>query len=193
MGFGRKQFGWSAMALAAMASMAVIGCGGSESGSVSQGSSSSSGGDVAAVPAVGPAVTPPVAVASTSDQGTVPVKVLRDSLPPEVSGYATEDPVVRGSVVEVYAEGSPDVTGVTLWDGLGKRQAMTFDPGANLWRTYYRVPLKTSSDRIALSVTATTHAQRWRRVWVFLKLESTAFIDSTHSWQGEEGEAGDGC
>lgn len=189
MGFGRKQFGWAAMALAAMASVAVIGCGSSESGSVSQRSSSSSGGgEVAAVPAVGPAVPPPVTVASTHDQQSVPVKVLRDSLPPEVSGYATEDPVARGSVVEVYAEGSPDVTGVTLWDGLGKRQAMTFDPGANLWRTYYRVPLKTSSDRIALSVTATTHAQRWRRVWVFLKLESTAPVDSLDA----ELE-GDGC
>jgi hypothetical protein len=40
------------------------------------------------------------------------------------------------------------------------------------WRVYYRVPMKVTGDRVALSVTAKNGVNQWKRVWVFPKVVS---------------------
>ena len=37
--------------------------------------------------------------------------------------------------------------------------------------TFYRVPIRTRTERVGLSVTASTNSNRWRRVWVFMNVE----------------------
>ncbi len=97
--------------------------------------------------------------------------ISQDSLPPEVAASTVETPVPAGTIIEVTAEGSSDVTGMNLTDGVGKTQPMTYDSATDLWRALYRVPLRTSTDRIGLAVTAKNGANRWRRVWVFLDVQ----------------------
>lgn len=90
-----------------------------------------------------------------------------DSLPPDVAVTVSETSVEPGQTVEIEAQGSTDVTGMALWDGLHDKQAFVYDSGRKLWLAQYRVPLQTS-ERVALSVTARNESHRWRRVWVFL-------------------------
>ena len=93
-----------------------------------------------------------------------------DSLPPEVAASVVDTLVVPGAAVEIAAETSIDATELTLWDGIGKRQPFVYDEQGKQWRAFYRVPLK-SAERVGLSVTAKNDAHRWRRVWVFLRLQ----------------------
>lgn len=99
-----------------------------------------------------------------------PVTVTADSLPPEIAAFVEDTLVTPGQVVTIDAEASLDVTEVVLTDDLGHRQAMHFDDGAGLWRTYYRVPLRVRSERMGFSITARNGAQRWHRVWIFLRI-----------------------
>ena len=92
-----------------------------------------------------------------------------DSLPPEVSASVQDSVVTPGAAVEITAEASIDATDLVLWDGIGKRQSFVYDLKGKLWRTYYRVPIK-SANRLALSVTAKSQGGRWRRVWVFVNV-----------------------
>jgi hypothetical protein len=94
-----------------------------------------------------------------------------DSLPPDVAASVTNTLVQPGEIIEVAAQGSSDVAEINLSDGLGKTQPMTYDTTAGLWRVYYRVPLRTTTDRLGLSVTAKNSLDRWRRVWIFLTVE----------------------
>ena len=89
------------------------------------------------------------------------------SEPPDVVASIADSLVAPGGVVTVIATGSPDVVSMTLADGIGREKALTYDSGANVWRTTYRVPLKASSERIGFSITARNAQQQWRRVWLF--------------------------
>jgi len=93
-----------------------------------------------------------------------------DSLPPEVSASVQDSVVTPGAAVEITAEASIDATDLVLWDGIGKRQSFVYDLKGKVWRTYYRVPMK-SANRLALSVTAKAQGGRWRRVWVFVNVQ----------------------
>jgi len=93
-----------------------------------------------------------------------------DSLPPEVSASVQDTLVTPGAAVEITAEASIDATELVLWDGIGRRQSFVYDVQGKVWRTYYRVPMK-SANRLALSVTAKAQSGRWRRVWVFLDVQ----------------------
>jgi hypothetical protein len=115
-----------------------------------------------------PAIT--ASAPGAPEQGT---SNTEEGLPPDVAAAAPDSLTVPGSVVVITALGSADVTSVTLNDGAGEKTPFTYDLESNLWRVSYRVPVQVTADRIGLSVTATTDANRWKRVWVFLKLRDT--------------------
>ena len=94
-----------------------------------------------------------------------------DSMPPEVSASVRDSSVVPGMVVEITAQGTPDVAKMVLSDGIGRRQTFAYDSTSKVWRTFYRVPIRTRTERVGLSVTASTSSNRWRRVWVFMNME----------------------
>jgi hypothetical protein len=96
---------------------------------------------------------------------------LGDSLPPDVTAFAPDSLVVPGGVVEITAQASADVTAMTLTDRLGQKHPFTYDSEAKAWRVYYRVPIQTNTEQLGLSITATNGANRWKRVWVFLKTQ----------------------
>ena len=112
-----------------------------------------------------------LATAAPGSQQNVPtgedVVAVGDSLPPDVSASVADTLVIPGSIIDLTAEGSPDVVQVTLADGIGRRQAFSFDAGTNLWHASYRVPVK-MPERLGLSITAKNAQGRWRRVWVFV-------------------------
>jgi hypothetical protein len=141
--------------------------------------------EVAAVPTTQPAAETASAVVTVASH-TPPQSPERDdalspdSLPPEVIASVSDTLVTPGSVIEISAEASVDATDLSLWDGFGKRQPLTYDEAGKVWRTIYRVPLK-SADRLGLSVTAKNGTGRWRRVWVFLHADRGTSVpaDST--------------
>jgi hypothetical protein len=92
---------------------------------------------------------------------------LGDAPPPEVTASVADTLVIPGTIIDITAEGSPDVIEVTLSDGIGRKQAFTYDAGSALWHTSYRVPMRVP-ERLGLSVTAKNSLSRWRRVWVFV-------------------------
>lgn len=133
-------------------------------------SGSSGGGQVAAS-----AASVPVREANSEALAAASV----DSLPPDVAATVTETQVFAGASVEITAQGSPDVVGVTLGDRSGGHSPFAYDSSADLWRVAYRVPVKPGADRVALSVTARNASGRWRRVWVFLNIEREAAATDT--------------
>ena len=92
------------------------------------------------------------------------------TLPPEIVANVADSLVVPGSIVEITAEGSSDVTEITLSDGRGQSRPFVFDAAANVWRASYRVPLRSTTERLGLSATATNGGSRWKRVWIFLNV-----------------------
>jgi len=90
-----------------------------------------------------------------------------DSLPPDVMITAVDSLATPGQAIEITAKGSSDVVSMSLWDGLGQRQAFRYDQGTQEWRVLYRVPLKLHTERLALAVTAKNGSNGWRRVWLF--------------------------
>ncbi|MEK7347590.1 MAG: hypothetical protein AABZ94_01830 [Candidatus Eisenbacteria bacterium] len=104
------------------------------------------------------------------------------ALPPEVVVSVPDSLAVPGSIVEITAEGSADVTAITLSDGRGQTRPFAYDAGANVWRASYRVPLRSATERLGLSATATNGGNRWKRVWIFLNVlpkQTTAAVDSS--------------
>jgi len=93
-----------------------------------------------------------------------------DALPPDVAASVTETIATRGGIVEILAEGSPDVTSVTLTDAIGKTYPFIYQPATDRWRVLYRVPLRAKTEQLGLGVTATNAANRYKRVWVFVDL-----------------------
>ena len=120
------------------------------------------------------APTPGGQAVAASATGTPEQVGQVESLPPDVAATAPDTLVQAGSVVTITALGSADVTSVTLADGLGEKTPFTYDSESNLWRVSYRIPVKIREDRIGLSVTATTDANRYKKVWVFLKTRESA-------------------
>jgi hypothetical protein len=94
-----------------------------------------------------------------------------DSLPPDVAVSVTDTLVAPGTRVEIMAETTIDAGRVLLWDGIHAKQPFVYDVGGKVWKTTYRVPLRPSSERLALSVTAINDKNRWRRVWVFVRVQ----------------------
>ena len=102
---------------------------------------------------------------------------VAESLPPEIDATVSEEPVPPGSVIEISAVGSSDVTEMILTDARGKTYPMTRIEETGAWRVFYRIPIKVVGDRVALSVTGRNGVNQWQRVWVFpnvVREEATA-------------------
>lgn len=131
------------------------------------------------VPAVATAAPAPVENAALSQGSTA--NGLDGILPPEIALAEMDTLVTPGQPVHVTVYGTPDVTEVALFDGVNDHQALVHDTGHDTWSVDYRVPLRSKSDRIGLSLTAKNGANRWRRVWVFLKVGSpTSAVTTAH-------------
>jgi len=155
----------------------AIGCGSQEQASTSGSAStaheavaaSSSGpGATSLTPGAGQAVAEPEKIAA----------ITNDSVPPDVAASVVDTLVTPGTIIEVTAQGSPDVEEVLLADGIGKPQRFAYDQAADLWRASYRVPVRFPGDRLGLAVTAKNSLHRWRRVWVFLGVQQEVAKDS---------------
>ncbi len=132
--------------------------------------------EISAAPAVQEQTPANVATASTITPEAGPTEesggtTSAESLPPDVSASAPDSLVIPGNVVEITAQASTDATSLMLQDRMGNKCPFEYDAEAKAWRVHYRVPIRTEVDRLGLSVTATNGANRWKRVWVFLKIE----------------------
>jgi len=144
----------------------AVGCG--QKAARTSSGTETAGQQAVAASASGPFVPPFGASEAKPVSGSEQVAaVANDSLPPDVDATVTDSLATHGTIIEITAKGSPDVEEVQLSDGLGKPQRFAYDPGSDLWRASYRVPMK-ASERVGLSVTARSHIGRWRRVWVFV-------------------------
>lgn len=117
----------------------------------------------------------PAGTAITTD-GALDAAVT-ESLPPEIDATVSAEPVQPGSVIEISAVGSSDVTEMVVTDARGKTFPMTRIEETGAWRVFYRIPMKVAGDRVALSVTAKNGVNQWQRVWVFpnvVREEATA-------------------
>jgi len=111
-------------------------------------------------------ITPEAGITSTTEEGgTI------ETIPPDVTATGPDSLVAPGSIVEITAQASTDAQSLMLMDRLGHKYPFTYDVDAKAWTVRYRVPLTTTIDRLGLSVTATSDANRFKRVWVFLKIE----------------------
>jgi len=155
----------TAVALALVA----LGCGEQKE----QASAGASGGPSAAIEPV--AETRVASVVSGHPEAEAPtenqVTASPDSLPPDVTATASDTLAVPGGIIEITAQGSSDVTAITLTDGIGHTHPFAYDSAAKAWRVFYRVPLKTREERLGLSATAVNGVNRWKRVWVFLNTQ----------------------
>lgn len=106
---------------------------------------------------------------ATTAERTLEVAIA-ESLPPEIDATVSEEPVAPGSVIEISAVGSSDVTEMVVTDSRGKTYPMTRIEETGAWRVFYRMPMKVSGDRVALSVTGRNGVNQWNRVWVFPKV-----------------------
>ena len=95
-----------------------------------------------------------------------------ESWPPEIVVGVSDTLVSPGQFVQLAARATPDVTEMALWDGLGEKEPFHYDSNERLWKATYRAPLESRWERIGLSVTAKNAGERWRRVWVFVRLGS---------------------
>lgn len=115
----------------------------------------------------------------TVREGTVDAAAA-ESMPPEIEATVSEEPVAPGTVIEISAVGSSDVTEMVLRDALGRTYPLTRNEETGTWRAFYRVPMKVTGDRPGLSITARNGVNQWRRVWVFPKvLREEASADSS--------------
>ncbi len=124
--------------------------------------------------------------ASGEVKSQIPMARSGDPQPPDVEVTLSDTSVQRRDRVDVTARTTADAVEVVLFDGIGEKQALTYDESANVWRGSYRVPLR-APDRHGLSVTAKDGSNRWRRVWAFLDLteqQPAAAVDSS-SMSGE--------
>ena len=174
-----RRCAWGGALLAAGVGVAVVfmACGSNDPGTAAAEKHSI---ESQAAPAAYPSPAPEAA--PTSPKPLQVSSVARDSLPPAVRAYPKYATVSPGGVIEVEAEGSPDVSEMVLDDGYGHKQAFTRDAATGMWRVYYRAPMR--SVRLGLAVTAKNGVERWRRVWVFVTVEpepATPPADSTAS------------
>jgi hypothetical protein len=109
------------------------------------------------------------AVNASLSQGST-ANAPAEGLPPEIALAELDTLVTPGQPISITVYGTPDVSEVALFDGVNDHQALVHDASHDTWSVDYRVPLRPKSDRIGLSLTAKNAANRWRRVWVFLKV-----------------------
>lgn len=154
---------------AVAAGLALAGCGSHERSDAVAESSAAVATPVteaqAQVASVAAAPAPAPAGLSAEDMAT------REGLPPDLSVTVPDTLVAPGEVVEFRVEGTSDVSQVALSDGRDEPLPFVRDPGTDVWRVQYRMPLHPRQDRLGVSVTAKTELNRWRRVWVFLHVE----------------------
>jgi hypothetical protein len=96
---------------------------------------------------------------------------IREGLPPDLTVSVSDTLVTPGQTVEFIAQGTTDVARIMVSDGRDDPMALARAEGTDTWRGQYRVPLHPRHERFGISVTALTEADRWRRVWVFLRVE----------------------
>lgn len=172
----RAVLAWASFGMLA----AAVGCGNRDSSSVAQ---SQDGSETSAQVASTTPAAPQGAVAESRpvvDESMANEYVATpDGLPPEISVSAATTQVIPGGVVQVTAQGSDDVEEVVMWDGIGKKQPLLYDEGLKVWRGFYRVPIRPTTDRLGLSMTATNATHRWRRVWLFLNVEKETPVSTT--------------
>jgi hypothetical protein len=149
-----------------VAVLPVLGCGNHKSERAAAGSGGGPGAPGETYSSAVPASTEAMAQNPTGSEG-----VPADSLPPDVTASAADTVGIPGKSVEITARTSADVVDVVLWDGIGRKQLFTYDQSAGLWRASYRVPLRTSRDRVGLSVTARNGLDLKDRVWIFLRIQ----------------------
>ena len=162
----------------------AVGCGQKREGEVTSGVAATPGPVALAGHTVPEQATPvetgtrleSVEPAPTLTEGGVDAAAA-ESLPPEIDATISEEPVAPGSVIEISAVGSSDVTEMVLRDARGKTYPMARIDETGAWRAFYRIPMKVGRDGVALSVTARNGVNQWTRVWVFPKVmreEATA-------------------
>ena len=156
----------------ALTAYVLMGCGQHKSHELSQ-STSAHDGIVVAQPASA-ALSPTSEPQPMNETTTREAATSADVVPPEVEASVTDSAVVRGTVVEVTAQGSADVESMSLKDDLGTELPMAYDSTSQVWRAFYRVPLKSKSDKLGLAVTAKNGTGRWRRVYEFVQVEHEA-------------------
>lgn len=131
--------------------------------------------ETSATPAAAMQQPTPAAVEATAstapETGNQTDEKAATELPPDVTALVPDSLITPGNVVEITAQASTDATGLMLTDRLGIKYPFVYDMDAKAWRVQYRVPLNTHIDRLGLSVTATNGSNRFKRVWVFLKIE----------------------
>lgn len=156
-----------ALSLMLLASaIAITGCGQSERVSAKADPVRTPASSEAAL-ASGPVVPAMGAPATPAPRALAP----GESLPPDIEIAEIDTLVAPGEPLLLTVYGTPDVSEVALSDGLGDTQYFYKDPTSQVWRVQYRVPLKVRGDRLALSVKAANDDHRWRRRWVFLRIQ----------------------
>ena len=95
-----------------------------------------------------------------------------ESVAPDAIVSVSDTLVSPGQPIVVTVEGTSDVTEMALSDGHGDPLPMVRDSTQGVWRVNYRVPLRPRQERLGLAVTAKNDAHRWRRVWLFLQVDS---------------------
>jgi len=101
------------------------------------------------------------------------------TMPPSIIVTASNTVVAPGEVIDIAVQATPDVTEMSLWDGVGDRQALAYDADARAWRVSYRVPLRLPWERTGLAVTAKNEGGRWCRSWLFIEMEKVAPVADT--------------
>lgn len=172
----RQRIGRRGVRVAAAAAVVflAVGCGKQEDGQAAGGAGG--GQELLVAQAATPVETSPGSIQSEAvvAPGEGIAAVSADSLPPDVAATVGDTLVYPGGSVEITAAGSPDVVGVALSDGAGGKQPFAYEAGTDTWKVFYRVPMKSATERVALSVTAKNAAHRWRRVWLFLTVQREA-------------------
>ncbi len=172
------------LAIAITTMVAVLGCGeqradrataqGPPSAPAVQPSESSTGAPATEAAVASHGGEPTSAAGAPGSQPGNEASDQAEALPPDVVLSVGDTLVEPGQPIEISARGTADIATLVLWDGINDKQAFTYDTTAQLWRVSYRVPLQPAAERIGLSVTARNAANRWRRVWLFLHLQSPA-------------------
>jgi hypothetical protein len=174
--------GWRGLAGAALALAAfgivASGCGSQEQRSASVGAGEAGVVTVPAYETSGEANTVHAVVSGATEIG--PAAQPGDgTMPPDIIVTASNTIVAPGEVIDIVVQATPDVTEMSLWDGLNDRQALAYDSDAKAWRVSYRVPLKLPWERTGLAITAKNDGQRWCRSWVFIQMASAAPLADT--------------
>lgn len=179
--------GISAIVIAPIATAFILGgCGGQSTGSQ----------NVATQATTAPPEQPTVAIAALSGGSTVGAETgvasgRPEALPPDIVVSVPDTLVSPGEPIEFSVQGTSDVTELALADGINDPQPFVRD-STGTWRVSYRVPLRPKHERFGLSVTAKNDANRWRRVWVFLRVknveaEQSRIDESREPEPGSEG------